>query len=63
MVTKEGPVEGPDRKCVKFSDLQDSLSQANYNISANEIAMLVKETFPNSVCKRLGGNWHTCLRN
>ena len=56
---REGPVEGPDRKRVKFSDLQDSLSQANYNVSANEIAVLVKETFPNSVRKRLGGNRHT----
>lgn len=56
---REGPVEGPDRKCVKVSDLQDSLSQANYNLSANEIAVLVKETFPHSVRKRLGGNRHT----
>ena len=55
---REAPADGPDRKTVKFSDVEEALSLAN-EISGNELAQLVKEVFPNSVRKQLGGNRHS----
>ena len=44
---------------MKFSDVEEALSLANYDISGNELAQLVKEVFLNSVRKWLGGNRHS----
>ena len=51
----ETPGDGPKAKRVKFSDIQESISQRfpNALLSSHHSSLLVKQAFPNSRTKRL----------
>ena len=63
MYENETPGYGPETKQVKFSEIQDCLSQCfpNALLSPHRSSLLLKEAFPNSSTKHFGQEKQTFI--